>query len=205
MSAYVDETISCQTIPSPNEGGYGLYIVNQNEEEATKSDEQLNKLLPDYPHLLYNWNSWGDLETSINQFPELQVETAPAYILFDTDKEIYRTSNFDELKNFLDAKNTAKKKKITGTLEEMTKMYGVLSVNDEYLFTTVPVDDLKVGQKVSIISTRYAENAIYPQQADRIEVIEDSSIKVKKNWLAEKANTYNIVTAGVKKDTVESL
>ncbi|MCM3690521.1 hypothetical protein [Neobacillus niacini] len=79
---------------SESEQSYSLLVIGDNDnpiEQNNKITEKVNTIL-----------SLPELEMSQQAYPELNIETEPAYILFDQAGVIYQGKNMKELTTYLE-------------------------------------------------------------------------------------------------------
>ena len=93
------KTVTKAAFPYPNllsesEQSYSLLVIGDNDnpiEQNNKITEKVNTIL-----------SLPELEMSQQAYPELNIETVPAYILFDQAGVVYQGGNFKELTTYLE-------------------------------------------------------------------------------------------------------
>lgn len=79
---------------SESEQSFSLLVIGDNEnpiEKNNKITEKVNNIL-----------SLPELEMAQQAYPELNIKTEPAYILFDQARVVYQGGNFKELATYLE-------------------------------------------------------------------------------------------------------
>lgn len=93
------KTETNSTFPYPNllsesEQSYSLLVIGDNENPIEKNNKITGKV--------NNILSLPELEMSQQAYPELNIKTEPAYILFDQAGVVYQGGNFKELATYLE-------------------------------------------------------------------------------------------------------
>ncbi|MEH6996129.1 hypothetical protein V7075_26080 [Neobacillus drentensis] len=96
------KTESNAAFPYPNllsesEQSFSLLVIGDNENPIEKN----NKIIEKVNNIL----SLPELEMSQQAYPELNIKTEPAYILFDQAGVVYQGKNLKELTTYLEKNN----------------------------------------------------------------------------------------------------
>jgi hypothetical protein len=93
------KTATKAAFPYPNllsesEQSYSLLVIGDNDNPIEQNDKITDKV--------NNILSLPELEMSQQAYPELNIETEPAYILFDQAGVVYQGKNMKELTDYLE-------------------------------------------------------------------------------------------------------
>lgn len=176
-----------------NKGFHSLLIVADDEQGIQKVTEEIYS---ESPNFLMSTNSLTKLEDVRNFYPELKIEKSPIYVLFDHEKEIFRSTSLEELKAYIREHSYEKKETVEGTITKIDREFGIINLEGTPLFVT-DISTLKVGQKISLDVTTINEYLPYYKITENVRVLDKpDKIALEKKWLSKKNDKFSILVIG---------
>jgi hypothetical protein len=179
---------------SPNEGYHSLLVVFGDEPLGdTDVTLQINH---ESPNFLLGSSHRINLEMAKEDYPELHINSAPSYLLFDQEKELFRTDSVDSLLKFI--KDNTYESKVTkeGFVTKLDRDFGIVYLDN----TPFLIEDLtlvKVGQKVKLEITNINKDLPYFKLVTKVDVIKGpDEILLKKEWLSKKKDKLTLLVVG---------
>lgn len=169
-------------------GHQSLVVVNEDEHHL----REIGQEWIDGPSF-YTQSHIFNLETVKNNYPELNVEKEPTYLLFDSEKETFRTDSLDQLKKHFNENVT--EEIIEGRVTGVDSESGYIKFEDMVLYTGDPT--IKVGQQIRVALQSYDKGFPSNYGIKKIEILQeaDSTIHEKK-WLSSSEDTFSLLVYG---------
>ncbi|MBN8203037.1 MULTISPECIES: hypothetical protein [Bacillaceae] len=173
-----------------NKGYHSLLIVGDTDKNV------IDELYSQPVHFLFETSSSLGLKDVNAIYPELQVKEEPSYILFDHMKEAFRAASIEELIKYMKDNTYSKKSTIKGNVIKLDRDLGVIQVDDK-VFTAADMEEVKVGQRISIEVNQLNKDIPYYRITENINVIKapDTVFSAAK-WLAKDAEKVSILAIG---------
>ncbi|MBU8769727.1 hypothetical protein [Cytobacillus oceanisediminis] len=173
-----------------NKGYHSLLIVGDTDSNV------IDELYSEPMHFLFEASSSLGLKDANAIYPELKVKEEPSYILFDQTKEVFRAASLEELLKYMKENTYSKKRTIEGKVTKLDRNLGVIQVDDK-IFTAADMEEVKVGQKISLEVIQLNKDIPYYRVIENINVIKapDTVFSAAK-WLAKDAEKVSILAIG---------
>lgn len=179
---------------SPNKAFHSLLVVYGNEPQGdTDVTLQINH---ESPKFLLGSSHRINLEMAKEDYPELQITSTPSYLLFDQEKELFRTESVDSLLQYVKENTYESKENKEGIVTKLDSRFGIVYV-DNIPFLGEDLRFVKVGQKVKIEITNVNKEVPYYRMVTKIDVIEETDdILLNKEWLSRKVDELTLLVVG---------
>ncbi|MDE3837812.1 hypothetical protein C0966_00115 [Bacillus methanolicus] len=131
----IKEKVSYQRLLASEKGFYSLFVL-----EPVGSQSSLE--IP--PHIGLNINRMvgtDDLENTQEQYPELEIKSAPTFVLFDHEKVVLKTEKHEELIQFLQSHTGPSYKDLLPKSKEGLSVFAVLESSDDNLFKELSYEE----------------------------------------------------------------
>ncbi len=174
-----------------NKGFHSLLSVYQGDSDVHYVNQQI---FNENPHFLMEYKG-VNIEMAKNFYPELQIENAPMYFLFDQEKEVFRTDSEEALMQYIKENTYISRETIEGIVTKVDRDFEFVFVDDYpyYLQDT----SIRVGQKVQLDVANVSKELPYQQIVEKVEVLEESDeILLRKDWLSIKEDKFSLLVVG---------
>lgn len=181
-----------------NKGFYSLLGVYSGESEIdTKIRQQISEASPNF---LMETKGNVHLEMARNYYPELQISSAPMYLLFNQEKEVFRTDSVDPLLQYIKDHTYSSKETIEGMVTKVDREFGFVYVDNYPFYLMDP--SVRVGQKIQLEIANLNNELPYQEIVEKVEVLEEpGQVLSNKDWLSKKEGKLSLLVIG---DTVFS-
>jgi hypothetical protein len=174
-----------------NKGFYSLLSVYQGDSDIHYVNQQI---FSEHPHFLMEYNG-VNLELAKKEYAELQIENAPMYILFDQEKEVFRTDSEESLMQYIKENTYISRETIDGIVTKVDRDFEFVFLDDYpyYLQNT----SIRVGQKVQLDVANVSKELPYQQIVEKVEVLKEPvEILLRKDWLSKKEYKFSLLVVG---------
>ncbi|MBT2691380.1 hypothetical protein J7I93_24975 [Bacillus sp. ISL-47] len=174
-------------------GYHSLLLIGDAESDGQSIIDELHE---EYPAYLLETHGYIDTETANKHHSELNVEKDPSYILFDQEKEIFRTNTLEELKNYIKENSYVRKRTVEGIVTRIDREFRFIMVDDQPL-SAEDVTSLRTGQKISLDVTDLNKEIPFYHKIENIKVLkEPDRTFLDKKWLSKERDKFSILAIG---------
>jgi len=176
-----------------NKGFYSfLGVYNGDSEINTKIRQQISEVSPNF---LMEYKGYVNLEMARIYYPELEIESAPMYLLFNQEKEVFRTDSVDTMLQYIKDHTYASRETMEGMVTKVDREFGFVYV-DNYPFYMMDTS-VRVGQKVKLDVANISNELPYQQIVEKVEVLEEpDQVLLNKDWLSKKEGKLALLVIG---------
>jgi hypothetical protein len=176
-----------------NKGFHSLLLIGDVESDGQSVIDELHT---EFPTFLLETHGYIDFETAKKLYPELYVEKDPSYILFDQEKEVFRTNASEDLKNFIKENSYVHKRIVKGVVTRIDREFRFIKVDDKP-FSVEDVSSIRTGQKISLEVTDLNNEIPSYHQTENIMVLkEPDPVFHDKKWLSMEKGKFSILAIG---------
>jgi hypothetical protein len=135
----IKEKVSYQRLLASKEGLYSLFVIEQVGSQSSLEipahlDQKIRRM-----------EVTVDLEGTREQYPELEIKSAPTYLLFDHEKVVLKTEKKEELIQFLQSVTGASYEYLLPKSKEGLSVLALLESMDDKLFVEIYEEYPHVG------------------------------------------------------------
>lgn len=179
----------------PQQKGYYSLLVFYSDATHVSTNITL-KLKQESPNFLLEYSGQVNIDRAKEEFPELQINRVPSYLLFKGEKEVYRTDSIDALKQFVNENTYEKIETIQGMVTKIDREFGVVYLNHKpYIIKDIA--SVKVGQKVEVEVAYLSKEISFHREVKNVKVIEEPHpILMNNEWLSNKENKFSLLVVG---------
>ncbi|CAM3766347.1 hypothetical protein GCM10009865_06910 [Aeromicrobium ponti] len=174
-------------------GYHSLLLIGDAESDGQSVSDELHA---EFPAFLIERRGYIDTETAKKLYPELNVEKDPSYILFDQEKEVFRTNTLEELKNYIKENSYVRKRTVEGVVTYIDREFRFIKVDDKP-FSAEDVSSIRTGQKISLDVTDLNKDIPFYHKIENIKVLkEPDRTLLDKKWLSKEKDKFSILAIG---------
>ncbi|MCM3600973.1 hypothetical protein M3175_09540 [Robertmurraya korlensis] len=176
-----------------NKGFYSLLGVYSGESEIdTTIRQQISEASPNF---LMETKGNVHLEMARNYYPELQIHSAPMYLLFNQEKEVFRTDSVEPLLRYIKDHTYVSKKTMEGMVTKVDREFGFVYVDNYPFYLMDP--GIRVGQKIQLEIANLNNELPYQEIVEKVEVLEEpDQILLNKDWLSNTKDNLSLLVIG---------